>query len=400
MPTGTRTDFSNFLKQYSAEQQQVSNWDYLFTNMFEQQYKAGATGLEQQAQKDIAGAYGNFVASQIQLKNIDNITEGYRQSLNKSLEEAYSKSVYDTNQALSQDKASLALSVGDEIAKYKASAEKDIDKRAESMLGYENDLLKHASKIMIDDELLTDKYSELFKFDAEGNVLGFSDTGNRFMYEAADSNNPNSLTYSDQGKQFMGYLLQDFGDWAKMNYSPEKYSEFIETGYSDMNNALFGSDINPYAGDTSVISNLSDNVRYSELNSEKNSLGFDDVTSGKALSENEAKNIFSLTSINLGDTWFKGAQSVEKWILNNDPTVLKSGNARSEQVAENSKQDKMLKTLKSTSLALDKSGNTRQGDIIIIGDFLAYRTEDGFRYAPNTQEIRSKLAKAGIKIGN
>ena len=60
MSSGSKSDYSNFLKQYHAEQQNVANWNVLFSNMLNNQYNASVTGLEQQAQKDIGSAYSNY----------------------------------------------------------------------------------------------------------------------------------------------------------------------------------------------------------------------------------------------------------------------------------------------------------------------------------------------------
>ena len=388
MSTGTRTDWSNFLKQYSAEQQQVSNWDYLFSHMLEQQYTAGSTGLEQQAQKNIGDAYGNYVASQLQLKNIDGITAGYRDTLNKTLTESYEQSIYDTNQQLLANKASLLTNLGQEIANYKVSAEKNIDEQATALLGYENDLLKHASTMMVEDELLTEKYSNLFKFDAEGNVLGWSDNANKFMYETADPNNPNSLKYSETGKQLMGAVLQDFGDWAKVNYNAEKYSDWVETGYYNLNNAIFGSDLNPYSGDNSIFRTMSDDIRYDKINSEKNALGILDVTSGKNLSTPEALKIFNWNSVGLIEYYSNKGHSDERTAYHYGPEASDERNYK--------------KRLMAASIAnVIKSNDFKAGDIIEMNsDWLGYFVNDyALIYAKNTQETREKLAKAGIKIG-
>jgi hypothetical protein len=264
----------------------------MFTNMFERQYNLGTTGLEQVAQKDIAGAYGNYIASQIQLKNVDDITAGYRKTLEQTLQNSYDKTVYDIDQTLQQDKNTLLTTVGQEIADYKASAESDIQKQAIKMVGYENDLLKHISKLEIDGEALTEKYPELFKFDSDEKLLGWSDDANRLIYEQADPNNPTSYKYSESGKNLMSYLLQDFDDWAKINYKPEDYSDWVETGRTYINNALFGSDMNPYSGDNSVVKNMADSIRFDKIMSDAETLGIKGVTSGTTLTEDEIKDIF------------------------------------------------------------------------------------------------------------
>ena len=411
MPTGSPSDFASFLKQYTAEKQNVSNWDALFSNMLEQQYNAGAKVLEQQAQKDIGSAYGNYLASQIQMRHLDGVTEGYKNTLNKNIDDAYKQSVFTTEQILQQNKNQLLLDAGQQVADYKAQAEKSINEDATRMLKYQQDLLKHAASMEYNGNSLVDEYSELFKFDVKGNVYGWSDIGESFLYERYDPNNPANMRYSDAGKSFMGYLLQDFGDWAQMNYNAKDYGEWVDSGQILFNNAVFGSDINPYAGDPTVVKDLADPVRTAYIKQvSKNKV---DVYAGSDVINNkDVAEIFTMND--LGDNIVSSylvKDTVTKYLISqakkrHDGSVkhriLPSGiMADSEyELSSNSKEAKQRQLMLEQANDLWTTGKLRKGDIFINNGFIAYSNGNGsFKYAVDTPENRKILEKAGIKIG-
>ena len=386
MPTGQKTDWANYIKNVQAEQQGVANWNSIFTSMLDTQYKLGSTELERASQKNIDSAYSNYLHNQMSLKYTDNLTEGYRQYAEDTIQNEYDAAIATEKQNLTANKATLYTKLAQNVAEQQATAEKNIDKTALSLVGYENDLLKYASTALTPDgDSFIDKYSKLFKVDDSGNVLGWSDIAKTKMFDRNFEDNTETLT--DFGKEIYGVLLgTGFDDWALLNYNTEKYNDYIENGRGLFNQALFGQNINPYSGTVSDIMR----TNYIELSvpnmsivSNQSELKNPGEIFDKMLTYDDSKN--SIAYEHMFD---------KNGVLRKETPVKhkSAGGATWYELAAGSKAHNTISEVDKVTKAAYKTGQLKVGDIIAVNGYLAYYKGKGkWAFTKDTSDTRSKL---------
>lgn len=101
-----------------------------------------------------------------------------------------------------------------------------------------------------------------------------------------------------------------------MNYNAKDYGEWLDSGQTLFNNAVFGSDINPYVGDPTVVKDFTDPVRiaYMKQASQNNV----DVYAGHDIMDNkEVADIFTMDGLGRRSDGIATSDSDRNTVTNN-----------------------------------------------------------------------------------
>lgn len=312
--TSAASDYEQFIKQYYAKQAGVNRYTDIFANMFDtgaaqisSAYNAQEAVAEQTTQKNISAAYSNYLQNQMLLKHAENLTTGAQNELARSNKFALDKTIEDQNlglkatlSGLSSKEASDLATLSNTVSQQQLATDKTISDTANRMLGYENYLLKYAFEYGVDPETggsLKDAYGEsMFKMSPDGEkVIGWSDGFKAQLY----GSNASNYTITDSGKEIFGYLIgSGFEDYLKTTLSPEKYSQYIDSDRSVFQEAMLGSEINPYNGNTPSFTTALNSTRFNEASrNDANIKTHDEYYGNVPLDESEARKIFKLDFI-------------------------------------------------------------------------------------------------------
>ena len=171
-----------------------------------------------------------------------------------------------------------------------------------------------------------------------------------------------------------------------MNYNAKDYGEWLDSGQTLFNNAVFGNDINPYVGDPTVVNDFTDPVRIAYM--KQASQNKVDVYAGHDIMNNkEVADIFTMDGLgSRTNTTYSEADTVGKY-LTSQAAKRQDGSVQDEsssqysikyRLSDESPEARQLHSMLEQANDLVKTGKLKKGDIFINNGFIAYSKGDGY----------------------
>ena len=260
----TATDWSDYLKKHNKDVTGISDWEKYFLEPTKQYYQTQAQAVSAQTEYDISGAYQNYLRTQRNLLQNQQLATGFQEEMTREAKAAY-ESAYAT--AKTKEAASL-YDVSKAYTEALAKEDERLLGMGEQLASFEEKLYEFAK---IDSAYATMAYGQEQK-DEAGNVIG---TG-LGHYEM----NPETgeYTLSDRGKAFIQDLL--YGETNVGSKSFETYlSDQEETELldfyrqnQDLINEVFSLEAGQRAPDEKLTTIVADKNYEESLNKERERL--------------------------------------------------------------------------------------------------------------------------------
>lgn len=264
----TASNWADYLKKHNKDAEGVSDWEKYFLNPAKQYYESQAQTISAQTEYDISGAYQNYLRTQRNLLQNQQLASGFKEQVSQEAKSAY-ESAYA--QARTQEAVSLH-DVSKAYAETLAKEDERLKGLGEQLASFEEKLYEYAG---VDSSYATEIYGKELK-DEEGNILG---TG-LGHYELNTETGEYELT--DRGKAFIQDLLYGetrVGPNSFESYLTDQEDTKLLNFYSenqDLINEVFGLTAGQRAPDEKLTKSVADKNYEDKLLTRRDELNIGD----------------------------------------------------------------------------------------------------------------------------